>query len=229
MRYHRKLKNALYIVTAIFIITTIIFTALQLKYQTSIACSIINNISICILTGCVIALIQAVIGYKTAKHDSLLVFYKDAIMLEDKIIHYPYMNNGFIDSVSGLKEVREILNLYSSTLKLSYFQIDMSGKQDGVLKAAEELFNTYSNEIAKYKKFEDALCESIRFMDKTDEELINEGVSNIKLATDMVNKNLQHHATVVMDTYNDASIRKKRNSAFEILEDYLFKKKVDKQ
>ena len=117
MSYHRKLKNALYFVTAIFIITTIIFTALQLKYQTSVTFSIINNISICILTGCAIALIQAVIGYKTAKHDSLLNFYKDAIMLEDKIIHYPYMNSGFIDAPTGLKSISPLPRSFSAPME----------------------------------------------------------------------------------------------------------------
>lgn len=228
MSYHRKLKNALCFVTAIFIITTIIFTVLQLKYQTSIACSIINNISICILTGCVIALIQAVIGYKTAKHDSLLIFYKDAIMLEDKIIHYPYMNNGFIDAPTGLKDVREIVTLFSSTIRLSYLQIDMNGRLDDVLKAAKDLFSTYVKEIDNFKKFENTLCEAIRFMDKTDEELIKEGIVNIELATNMVNENLQQHEKTIESSYNDETLRKKRIKAFEVLEEYLFQKKVNK-
>ena len=229
MSYHRKLKNTLYFVTAIFTITTIIFTALQLKHKASVTFSIINNISICILTGCAIALIQAVIGYKTAKHDSLLIFYKDAIMLEDKIIHYPYMNSGFIDAPTGLKDVREILTLFSSTIRLSYLQIDMNGRLDDVLKAAKELFSTYDKEIDNFRKFENTLCDAIRFMDKTDEELIKDGIVNIELATKMVNENLQQHEKTIESSYNDETLRKKRNKAFEVLEEYLFKKKVHNQ
>lgn len=66
-------------------------------------------------------------------------------------------------------------------------------------------------------------------MDKTDEELIKEGIVNIELATKMVNENLQQREKTIEISYNDEILRKKRNKAFEVLEEYLFQKKVNKQ
>ena len=130
MRYHRHMRNWMTAISAIFLLTTILFSYLQEKYSCITVFAIINNISICILTGCLIALLQFIIGYHNAKHDHLLSFYKSIILLEDKITYYPYQRLGFVDAVSGLKDIREVLNFYSESVILSYRQIDFDGRCD---------------------------------------------------------------------------------------------------
>lgn len=69
------------------------------------------------------------LGYRNAKRDSLLVYYKDLILLEDKIVHYQYEAIGFVDAPKGQKVVQDIITLYLSTVKLSYMQIDMKNNK----------------------------------------------------------------------------------------------------
>lgn len=225
MRYYRHMRNWMIVISALFSIITIIFSFLQVKYQAEAIYSIINNISICILTGCLIALIQFVIGYHNSKRDILLVYYKDLISLEDKIIHYPFMRVGFVDSVSGLKDVKGILDFYSFNVRLSYMQIDFDGYCDEALNAARELFALYEKQMAVFKRFEDALCEGIRFMDKSDEDLINDGVIDIQKATQEMNAFLQSKEKDVENAYNDVIEQDKRNKFYQKLEKYLFNKK----
>lgn len=224
MRYYRHMRNWMIVISALFLIFTVLFSVFQVKYQDESIYSILNNISICILTGCLIALIQFVVGYHNSKRDTLLVYYKDLILLEKKIIHYPFMRVGFIDAISGLKDVKEILDFYSSNVRLSYSQIDFDGYCDESLNAARELFVLYEKQMIAFKKFEDALCEGIRFMDKSDEDLINDGVTDIQKATQEMNAFLQSKEKDVKNAYNDAIEQDKRNKSYRKLEKYLFNK-----
>jgi hypothetical protein len=211
-------------ISAIFLLTTILFSYLQEKYSCITVFAIINNISICILTGCLIALLQFIIGYHNAKHDHLLSFYKSIILLEDKIIYYPYQRLGFVDAVSGLKDIREVLNFYSESVISSYRQIDFDGRCDEALISAQTLFTLYSEQMKPFEEFREALCDGIEFMGKTEVDLICEGVSNIPDATRKMNELLQEKENAVRDAFNDENARKKRNEAYEILENYLFGK-----
>lgn len=213
-------KHVIYWMTCIsifFTITTIVFTYLQIVNDKRVVFSIINNISICVLTGCAIALLQSIIGYINTKHDCLLVFYKDLLMLEEKIVHYPFNHIGFIDVVSGLRDVRVILDCFNFNTKLSYMQIDFGGHCDKILKAAKNLYASYQNEIKAFDDFSDALCEGIRFMDKTDEDLYNEGITDITYATNKMNEYLQSKEKNIENTYNNKEERQTRSISYNIL------------
>lgn len=225
MKFNRIMRNCMIAISALFLALTIVFSALQVIYPKKMIYAIINNISICILTGCLIALIQFIIGYHNSKRDSLLIYYKNLIMLENKIIHYPYIRSGFIDAQTGLKDVRVILDFYSSDVKLSYMQIDFGGCYDKTLNAAKELFALYEKQITVFKRFEDALCDGIRFMDKSDEDLINEGILDIKEATQNMNAYLQSKEKDIENAYNDEIEQNARNQSYQKLEKYLFNKK----
>ena len=199
-------------------------TYLQEKYLCITVFAIINNIVICIFTGSLIALLQFIIGYHNAKHDQLLSFYRSIILLEEKIVYYPYQHLGFVDAVSGLKDIREVLNFYSESVISSYRQIDFDGRCDKALISAQTLFTLYSKQMKPFKEFREALCDGIEFMDKTEVDLICEGVSNIPDATRKMNELLQKKENTVRDAFNDENERKKRNEAYEILENYLFGK-----
>lgn len=224
MRYHRHMRNWMFLISGLFLLITVIFSYLQATYINQTIFAILNNISICILTGCLIALLQFIIGYHNAKHDHLLSFYKSIILLEDKIIYYPYQRLGFVDAVSGLKDIREVLNFYSESVISSYRQIDFDGHCDKALVSAQTLFILYKDQIEPFKEFRDTLCDGIRFMDKTEVDLICEGVMDIPDATRKMNELLQEKEKAVQDVYNDENARKKRNEAYEILENYLFGK-----
>lgn len=228
MKYNRIMRNWMFAISGIFLVITIVFSFLQDKYPNEIVFAITNNISICILTGCLIALIQFIVGYHNSKHSCLLVYYRDLIMIEKKIIHYPFMHSGFVNVQTGLKDVKEILDFYSYNVRLSYLQIDFDGYCDKTLSAAKELFTLYEKQIAVFKRFEDALCEGIRFMDKSNEDLINDGVTDIQKATQEMNALLQSKVKDVENAYNDEIEQGKRNSAYKELEKYLFNKKTKK-
>lgn len=224
MRYHRHMRNWMTAISAIFFLLTILFSYLQEKYLCITVFAIINNIVICIFTGSLIALLQFIIGYHNTKHDHLLSFYKSIILLDDKIIYYPYQRLGFVDAVSGLKDIREVLNFYSESVISSYRQIDFDGRCDEALISAQTLFTLYKDQIEPFKEFRDTLCDGIRFMDKTEVDLICEGVIDIPDATRKMNELLQEKENAVRDAFNDENARKKRNEAYEILENYLFGK-----
>lgn len=225
MKYNRIMRNWMIAISALFLALTIVFSVFQVIYPKEMIYAITNNISICILTGCLIALIQFIIGYHNSKYDSLLIYYRNLIMLENKIIHYPFMHSGFVNVQTGLKDVKEILDFYSYNVRLSYLQIDFDGYCDKTLSAAKELFTLYEKQIAVFKRFEDALCEGIRFMDKSDEDLINDGITDIQKATQEMNAFLQSKEKDVENAYNDVIEQDKRNKFYQKLEKYLFNKK----
>ena len=75
-----------------------------------------------------------------------------------------------------------------------------------------------------FKEFRETLCDGIRFMEKTDGDLISEGVIDIPNANREMNELLQTKEKAGEDAYNAENARKKRNEAYEILETYLFGK-----
>ena len=103
MRYHRQLIKGIFISIIVLLITVAILSYLQANYIDNAWYAIFNNIAICILTGGLVALFQSIIGYRNAKRDSLLVYYKDLILLEYKIVHYQYEAIGFVDAPKGQK------------------------------------------------------------------------------------------------------------------------------
>ncbi len=224
MRYHRHMRNWMVGISITFFVITIIFSYFQVVYKESVAYAILNNISICILTGTLIALLQFVIGYHNAKYDNIFTYYKSLIALEERITFYPYQHIGFVDSVSGLKEVREILDFYYSYVQTSYRMLDFNGRDDCVMKSAKELHKLYSSQMQPFVEFRDALCDGVRFMGASNETLWREGITDIEKATEEMNSLLQSKEEAVRDRYNDKNEQEKRNAAYRMLERYLFGK-----
>ena len=60
-----------------------------------------------------------------------------------------------------------------------------------------------------FKEFRETLCDGIRFMEKTDGDLISEGVIDIPNANREMNDLLQTKEKAVEDAYNDENAQKK--------------------
>jgi hypothetical protein len=183
---------------------------------------------ICIATGCVIGCIQAFIGYANEKRMSVLTFYKEAIMLEDAIINYPYMRSGFISSDVGIKDIRKINYRFMDSFKYAWQSIYLGKSPDHVLKSVESLYYSYCDQIKPFRKMEDALTEALRYMDKSDSELIAEGI-NIPLKTAKINEKLQSIEHEIEEAYNKQESQEKRTANYLLIEAYLFSKKGEMQ
>lgn len=226
MRYNRQLKKIIGLSLIPIAIITIIFSYLQIKYKDVAAYAILNNVFICVLTGGIVAFFQAIIGYENSKHDCILSFYKDVIMVEDKINHYPYNRLGFIEAQNGLKDVAEITSLFDGGATYSYLQIDFGGKSNEVLNAVKKLYSSYNKHIKVYRELDSDLCDALSFLSASEEELITKGIKDIPEENRKINLKLQEKAEEICTIYNDEQDRKIRNEAYAVLEQYLFKQKV---
>lgn len=159
---------------------------------------------------------------------SVLTFYKEAIMLEDAIINYPYMRSGFISSDVGIKDIREINHRFMDSFKYAWQSIYLGKSPDHVLKAVESLYYSYCDQIKPFRKMEDALTEALRYMDKSDPELIAEGI-DIPLETTKMNVKLQSIEHEIEEVYNNQESQEKRTANYLMIEAYLFSKKGEKQ
>lgn len=229
MRYNRRIKKALVLSIIPLLLVVCLFSYLQIRDKDDAAIAIANNICICVLTGAIIALIQAIAGYTAAKYDSILAFYKDAIMLEDKIIHYPYNRSGFISPRNGLRDVREITSLFSDHLEFSYQLIDFPNKRNVLFEAIKALYSSYSKHIKAYQEFDSDLCDAIRFTEVSVETLADEGITDIEAETNAINIKLQAKSDQICDIYNDENEQMIRVAAYKVIEQYLFKHKVKKK
>lgn len=217
MRYYKQLVIYVGISSAVLILITAILTAIQVNNTSNTLISIINNIIICFLTGEIILFFQAIIGYKNVKRECLLAYYKDLILLEDKIIHYPFNETGFVEASKGLKDIREIIALFDAGAKFTYMQIDFGERKDVVLEAAQTLFKSYAKHIDAYREFDSDICDALRK---------NELSSQIEI--EQINKKLQDKEKEIESLYNSREDQKIRDAAYKKLENYLFKKKVKK-
>lgn len=226
MRYHKNIKKILLLSLTPLVVIVCVLSYLQITKREVLAYSIANNIFICVFTGVIIALIQAIVGYATAKYDCILAFYKNAIMLEDKIIHYPYSRSGFIEAHSGLKDVREITSFFSEQLEFSYRLIEFPKKGNVLFQAIKAMYLSYSKHIKAYQEFDSDLCDAIRFAEVSEETLAEEGITDIKAENELINRKLQAKAEQICDIFNDEEEQRIRVAAYEVIEHYLFKQKV---
>lgn len=217
MRYYKRLIIYVGISSAVLILITTILTWVQVNNSNNTLVAILNNIIICFLTGGIILFFQAIIGFKNAKRECLLAYYKDLILLEDKIIHYPFSRIGFIESSKGLKDIRDITTLFDAGAKFTYMQIDFGKRRDCVLKAAQTLFKSYAKHIKVYREFDSDICDALR----------DAGTCN-QTEIEQINKKLQDKEKEIESIFNDKEEQKIRVTAYETLENYLFKKKVKK-
>lgn len=226
MRYNRQLKKIIGLSLIPITIITIVFSCLQITQKDIAVYAILNNLFICILTGGIVAFFQAIIGYENIKHDYILAFYKDLMMIEYKIGHYPYNRVGFVDALSGLDDVRDVITTFSSGATYSYKQIDFPEKSNKVFNAVKTLYSTYGKHIKVFHEFDDELCDALRFLDASEDELLKKGITDIPSENIKVNRRLQAKAEEIRDLYNNEDDRKTRDEAFAVLEQYLFDQKV---
>ena len=217
MRYHRQLRKIMLIVTIMSLLLVVALSYFQATFPEVIAIVIFNNAMICILTGSLISLFQAVVGYINEKRDAILLFYKDAIMFKDKNINYPFMRSEFIDSISGLKDVREVINLFQYKCKLSYLRIEINPQsEDIVMTAAKRIYISYCAQIRVFREMRSSLYDGIRFMYKSEDDLISDGVDN-QSETESMNRLLQQKEEEIEKAYNDEAAGRERNSIFQLL------------
>ena len=226
MRYNRQLKKIIGLSLIPIAIITIIFSYLQIIYKDIAVYAILNNVFICILTGGIVTFIQAVIGYRNSKRDIILAFYKDLMVIEYKIGHYPYNRIGFKNAIDALPDVMNIILTFSSNVTFSYTQIVFSEKNNSVLDVVKSLYKIYGKQVKAFQDLDDELCEAIRFIDASEEDLLKEGITDVRSENIRVNNKLQAKAEIIRDLYNSEEDRKARDEGFAILEQYLFKQKV---
>lgn len=226
MRLQYKLRNSFVWITLVSFIASILVAIFYFKNKDSVVWNILNNVTICIATGCIIGCIQSFIGYANEKYMAIINFYKEAIMLEDAIINYPFMRSGFIESSDGLKDIRIITHRFYDSFKFSYQCVFIGRSQNKILIAVDLLYKSYENQIKPFRDMENALCDSLRYLDKSNDELIHEGI-NIPAETDRINLQLQSLEREIEKMYNERESQELRIKNYEIIEEYLFSKKED--
>lgn len=206
------------IISGIF---TIAFTWLQMKYPVEPLFAVINNISICVLTGGIISIVQSILAFHNTKKESILEFYRQAIVLENNIAYYPYMRAAFVKFEEGLSDVQSIMNQFNREFLSAYHRIDKTRKRDEITQVVITLFGSYREQMLVFKKMEKSIIEAIRFSDMTDEKLISQEI-DIKLETlrhnDILFKNLEE----IKNQYNDENIQKIDCECFDKLEMYIY-------
>lgn len=228
MRLQYRLRESFIWITSVSTVLSVLTSIFYFNCKEYIVWSILNNIMICISTGCIIGCIQSFVGYANEKYMAVLNFYKEAIMLEDAIINYPFMRSGFIKSDEGLKDIRVIIHRYLDSFKFSSQCVFIGKHPDEVLKAANSLYISYGEQIKPFREMDDAIIDSLRFMDKSDSELISEGI-DIQSETERINTQLQSLEHKIELAYNARLQQEQRIKNYEVLEAYLFSKKGEKK
>ena len=228
MRLQYRLRQVFILITCVSLALTTLTTIFCLQGNGSGLWSILNNIMICISTGCVIGCIQSFVGYANEKRMSILTFYKEAMMLEDAIINYPYMRSGFTAPDVGIKDIRKITLRFMDNFKFAWMSIYLGKSPDHVLKSVELLYSLYCDQIKPFRKMENALIEALRDMDISGSELIAEGI-DIPLETAKINETLQSIVREIKEAYNKQESQKGRTANYLLIEKYLFSKKREKQ
>ena len=223
MKGLKKQRNVFIWIDIISLIVVILFTYLQMKHSDSTLYAIINNISICILTGGMVTLVQSIIAFNASKHNLLLEFYKNACAFDGAIIHYASTTYGFSHADQVVEKIHNIITFFECTVKSSYMMLDSSdNKKDEEVKAAGILFSLFLNEAKQYRNLEDILCEGIRFMKASEVELLQMGIKDIEQENKELNAKVQDAANRTVELYNNENTLKERKKAFETLENYLF-------
>lgn len=225
MRGNKKYICTFSIITAIFLLVVIRLSIEQIKAPTNAGIVVINNITICILTGCIVALIQSIVGYANAKHDALLTFYKDALALDNEIIYYASTTFGFSRADEVIERVHHIITFFDFELKTSYMDLFFAeSKWDNEINAAKEIFRSFQSEVDIYRKFEAQLSDDIAFMKASEEELCQQNI-DIQQKNIELNNKTREAANRIVSAYNNNSTLAVRKHSFKIIEAYLFSKK----
>lgn len=223
MRYQYKLKQLLTWLSILFVFISILFSYLQFIYSTNVLFSILNNISICILTGAIITMCQACIGYGTAKRESLLLFYKNAIILEKKIYDHSVKGRGFSIAKKGFLEINEITSYFNDEFKFSFELIYKVKSTEKEILASIAIYKVYLGIYKKYYAMEQALGEAINYMELSDEDINIAGL-NEAIETKKHNDILANKMNEIIEELGNSEQRKILNENYKVLESYLFSK-----
>ncbi len=86
MRLYKKTICLVLPITVAFLILTITFSVLQSNNPANTLFAILANICICILTSGILICIQSTIGFYVARKESVLLFYKETMILEKRLL-----------------------------------------------------------------------------------------------------------------------------------------------
>ena len=90
------------------------------------------------------------------------------------------------------------------------------------------LYKSYGRQIIPFRDMENALYASLRYMDKSDDELIEEGI-DIPTETSRINKQLQSLEKKIEQAYNERGPQDLRLKSYKTIEAYLFSSKEEKK
>ena len=155
------------IITIISAIATIVCSYFQLNNPNIVALQIINNIVICLLSGCLLIFIQSVISYNYTKRESILCFYKNIMILEKLIHDHSVIGRGFNLAKQGYQDILTITRFFEDAFKMSYMEIDSSNQKNLEIQSVKQMFQVYN----KYREMEKHLGQAINFAEQSDEEL----------------------------------------------------------
>lgn len=224
MRESNRQVKVFSLIVVISLLLVTFFTCCQIKYPNCIFFAIINNISICVLTGGIVALVQSIIAVNHLKHNMLLDFYKDSCGFDDAVIHYASTTYGFSKADVVVEKVHSICTCFDCTVKSSFMMLDIENCNKGDLEyeAATILFNSFSRETRMYRTLENLLYEGIKFMKSSECGLCEVAIEDVNNKNSELNNMIQEAANKTVDSYNDKQALEKRTQAFQTLENYLF-------
>ena len=208
-------------ISIISIVLVIIFSWLQSLYDNSEIISIVNNITICVATGCIVALLQAVVGFNASKRESVLNFYNACVTYEKKIYNHSVIGRGFSFAKQGFKEINDITLFFDTALKPAFLLIDVSNSKDEVIVAVKKVYNQYISIHKKYVNMEIALGEAVDFAEMSDDEIIENNIDE-KEETNKHNEKLKAKFDEVLCEYGDKAKYKILTENMKILEKFLF-------
>lgn len=223
MRYQIKLLKVISIIAIVFFVLTIILSYFQVKNEGFVIWGILNNIAICVMTGCLIILVQIYVLYRQEKRIEIMEFYRLTMQVEELISDYPYNDHGgFIEADQAKKNIQPIIRKFNDEYCWAYHKIDKSRNKDIQINAVVKLFDLYKEQIEPFKEMETSLIAAIRFMNMTDEELLKDGIIDIQGENKRINDHLLEKEHNISEVYNNENMKRQRNVYLIVLEDYLF-------
>ena len=98
-------------------------------------------------------------------------------------------------------------------------------KRDKEIRAAKEIYCSFQSEVTIYREFEEQLSDGIAFMKASEKELRQQNI-DIEQRSKELNGKTQATANRIVEMYNNNDVLGVRKRSFEIIEAFLFPKKV---
>lgn len=221
MHQYTQLKTKNIWATMISFILTVIFSFLQVTHSNAAIYSIINNIAICILTGCAISLIQILIGLKNEKNKCVYNFYKSITAFESMVSNLQFIV-GFIEAQTLYEKLTEIADFFEANVKLDYRNINVAENQDKEISAVKDLMLYYYPQYEKIITAKKSCIDAIKLMQK-DFAANRYSINSIPDKDfDTANNEIQYSMENVLKEFNNNEKYRKIRKNYNILEVYLF-------